>query len=461
MVDILQNLIIPGSGDNNFRPMVLIEPLKDPANSFRAQTVGEMYFIVPERTEFSTFEFDVGLDPKIKPVVFSIQNRCLNMTLRATLTLPSYLRSNLGSEFLIPSIGDTTTEPVNTSTEQTGQFDVPPIVIPPRVNAGKGLINVTFTFSEEQAKLLNPDEYLDEIIFDIFPNGPITGPIFVSTLVGAPRNLNIEDEIFPVDDDQPIETGSCEPAITFITESVEIEVEVPTLSPGFVAGADGITGAGISFIAGELVEGPPPAGWTTEADGRAYPPLILDKDCDSTGQPGAGVPDDQLTPLQLLVRQSEDIPPTFGTLTVRRGFQLEPEVFLDGVDTDRVTRLTPALMVADSVPGRTEFKIINTSDTMRNGNVISPLDPLFNLYIRDTNFHTSLTKEGQVAPFDLKELTAFILSSTLDKIVNEGATLTVPAEFESFNELQSFRILSTAASLIFSLNNDGAGFPVN
>ena len=122
------NISIPGSGDNNFRPMVVVQPFVDPPNSFRAGTVDDMFFITPERTGFSALGFDVGLDPEIKPITFSIQNRCLNTTLRVNLTLPQFLRSNLGTEFLVPAIGDIDTTPIfyfNRDSTVTWSFRMP------------------------------------------------------------------------------------------------------------------------------------------------------------------------------------------------------------------------------------------------------------------------------------------------------------------------------------------------
>lgn len=463
--------LIPGSDRDGFQPIYVLQSFQDPANSFRAQSVTEMAFIVPAREEFSKFTYDVGIEPQIRSVIFSIQNRTINARLRVTLTIPPYLRSNLGTEFVIAPKGSEKIPPINIgprwgpSPEGAEPFDGPLLFTTGDVSTGR--INVTLIFSEEQAKTLDPGIIVDQIIFDIFPDPPITGPIFVDTRIQPPGDLNTipedddgDGEDIPVDGDGPV-TGSDEPEVVTITEFVTQSVEIPVLGPGFVAGADGITNDGEPFVAGDLVEGPPPTGWTTEADGRAYPPIIPDTECDPTGEPGADVPDEELTPLQLLVRQSQDIAPSFGTATRRRGFLIEPDLFLEGVDPTRVTRTTPLLVVADIVPGRNEFKIIATSPDFRNGTPINRNDPFTAEYFNLTQLHTSVVKEGERIPYSFRDFRNWALSTVLDKIVNRGDRLEVPGDLSSPRSLQNFRVLATAASLVVGIQNDGSGNPVD
>ena len=444
---LVRDLIIPESGDDNFRAMVVSQPFSNPPDSFRAGTVSDMYFVTPERTEFSTLEFDIGLDPKIAPIIFSIQNRCLNMTLRVNLTIPSWLRSNLGFEFLVPAIGDNTLSPISSDSAFVA-------------GSGKGLINVTLTFSEAQANTLIPNIHTDKIIFDIFPNDTLTGPVFVSTVVGTPKDLNGQEEEFPVDDDVPISEIPAEPVNTFITEAIEVEVPVPTLAPGFTAGVDGVTNDGISFIAGSVVNGPAPIGWTTEADGRSYPPIIPDPVCDPVT--GAGpdgialedIPEEQLTPLQKLLLESKSIPRTFGSLTQRRGFLIEPRPFLEGNSSNisTVVRLSPQVVVADSIPGRTDFKIIARGS--------APIDSFTTQINDEIDANVAAVKEGQRigSPFGsgfFRRL--FVESLILTKILEEGDRLEVKKDQNTPEELQIARVVGPAASILFNLKNEGAG----
>jgi len=450
-------VIIPGSGDNNFRQMVVVQPFVDPPNSFRAQTVSDMFFITPERMDFSTLEFDVGLDPKIEPIIFSIQNRCLNTALRVNLRLPQFLRSNLGNEFLVPAIGDTETPPIFFfnrdvrigpaigEVENGAVFSTVPDRIRFPVGAGKGLVNVTLTFSEAQAKTLNPATYAEKITFDIFPNDTLTGPVFVSTTIGKPLDLNESEEEFPIDDDKPIVTGSVDPPLTVITQSIEVEKLVPILAAGFIPGADGVTDGGVAFVAGQdkpPVAGAPPTGWVTQADGRAYPPIVPDLVCDPvTGEGPDGtkledIPDAELTPLQKLLKDTKDRPLTFGTLTKRRGFLIEPRIFLRGNTNNiaQLLRLIPQVVVADSVPGRTEFKIIASSPIFR--------DRFTSLVTKDLDTQVANLKEG-------RRVGSFLLE--------KGETFDVKGDQNNPEKLQFARILAPATSILFQLKNEGAG----
>lgn len=468
------DVFVPGSEDDNFRKMVLIQPFRDPPNSFRAQTVNDLAFIVPERTEFSTLEFDVGLDPKIDPIIFSIQNRCLNTTLRVRLKLPQFLRSNLGNEFLIPAIGDSETPPIvyfdrlsqigpAIGEAQNGAvFPTVPENVPLPVGSGKGLINVTLTFSEAQAKTLNPDVYNEKIIMDIFPNDTLTGPIFVSTTIAKPANLNLTPEVdFPIDDSEPIVTGSVDPPVLTITESIEVEKLVPTIAIAFNPGADGITDSGVKFKAGSgPIEGPPPTGWTTEADGRAYPPIIPDPICDPVTGAGPNgtkledIPPEELTPLQKLLLSVKDRPLTFGSLTKRRGFVIEPRPFLRGNTTNISTavRLSPQAVVADSIPGRADFKII-ASEPIHRDSFTAQVSKELDLVI-------GARKEGNNIGFalaggELRRL--FGESLALKKIIEDGERFEIKNDTNTAEELQLARVIAPAASILFALKNEGAG----
>ena len=468
---------VPGSGDDNFRRMRLIQPFVDPPNSFRARTVNDLTFIVPERTEFSTLQFDVGLDPRIDPIIFSIQNRCLNTTLRVKLTLPQFLRSNLGTEFLIPAIGDSDTPPILyydresrvgpaigersfTVTDFAGAvWPTVPEVAPLPTGAGKGLINVTLTFSEAQAKTLNPDIYNEKIIFDIFPNAELTGPIFIGTLIGKPANLNLEPELeFPIDDSEPIVTGSVDPPVLTITESIEVEKLVPIPTLGFLPGADGVTNDGVKFLAGgDLVEGPPPTGWITQADGRSYPPIILDPVCDPVTVDGPDgirledIPEEERTLVQSLLLGAKDRPPTFGSLNVRRGFVIEPRPFLMGDARNRalIERLGPQAVVADFIPGRPDFKIIVMTPEHRDEfrlQVRKELDLVIAAVKEGNRLGRSFlgTKEQQRLWFETNSLLG---------ILNDGKRLGVNEDQNTAAELQLHRVVAPAASILFQLKN--------
>jgi len=478
--------IIPGSDDDNFRSMVLVRPFIDPVNTFRAQIVEDMFFIVPDRREFSRFEFDVGLDPEIKSFIFSIQNKTVNTTLRVKLTLPSYLRSSLSTEFLVPFIGDTTTPPIVFLSEAEREARVGTLGLDPRITdlldtgrlgslldeppvlifegTGKGLTNVTITFSEAQAKTFNPGNIIDDIVFDIFPNEELTGPVFVSTVITPPKNLNIEEGEFPVDDD--LSTGSIEPEVITITETIEVPVEVPVPTPAFIAGADGVTNEGVSFNAGDQVPGPPPTGWTTEADGRAYPPIVPELECDPLGESDDDDGDDDdgttLTPLQQLVKNAESVPLSFGGETKRRGFVVDAKGQLTGNDPGRVSRRTVEHIVADSVPGKQQFVIVARSPKFVDGTSIrtsffgggSNRD-----YFNTVNIMTATIKEGKTLGIDIGDSSTFrnfALSRIIKNAFDNNDDLVVPQTLSSA-ELQTFRIAATTLGLLRELRQNGPG----
>jgi hypothetical protein len=387
----------------------------------------------------------------------------------------------LGTEFLVPAIGDTTTPPLTFPTSAEREGRVESRGLDPRITtlidtgqlgqsvgegepiqfegSGKGLINVMFSFIEEQAKTFNPGNILDEIVFDIFPNEELTGPVFVSTEIVPPDDLNVEEGDFPVDDDQP--TGSIEPEVVTITETVEVPVEIPVPTPAFVAGANGITNEGVSFAAGDTVPGPPPTGWTTEADGRAYPPIILPTECDPTGLDGKDGED--LTPLQQLVKDVEGIPSSFGSATQRRGFVVDADGQLTGNSPGRVSRRTVEHVVADSLPGQQQFKIVGRSRTFIDGTSIfeGPFGPSAetNDYFDTVNLMVSVVKEGQLAPFSAFRPSTFkthSLSRTIKTAFDNNDDLIVPRLLSSA-ELQSFRIAATSLGLLRELQKNGPG----
>jgi hypothetical protein len=49
-----------------------------------------MYRVVPQPVQL--YNYDIGSDPGVDPVIFTIQNRTLNVPLLVQIILPSFLR---------------------------------------------------------------------------------------------------------------------------------------------------------------------------------------------------------------------------------------------------------------------------------------------------------------------------------------------------------------------------------
>jgi hypothetical protein len=201
----------------------------------------------------------------------------------------------------------------------------------------------------------------------------------------------------------------------------------------------------------------------TQADGKSYPPIIPDPVCDPiTGTSAGGVkledvPEPELTPLQRLLRDSKNIPLTFGSLTKRRGFVIEPKPFFRGNarNLDTVIKFTPGVMVADSIPGRSDFKII-----ARRTTGFTATDKFSAQVNRELDIVVAARKEGKSAGFpfgggEIRRL--FIESIALKKIIDDGERQEIKDSTNTAEELQLFRVIAPAASILFALKNEGAG----
>lgn len=445
--------IIPGSTAGDHRPMRLVRPFQDPANTFRAHMVTEMFYVVPNREKFSQFVFDVGIDPKVKPYIFSIQNRSINTALRCKLTLPPYLRSSLGDTFDIPFVGDTQTHPIQLSDPASGSFGT---------GTGKGLINIVVSFSEEQAKTLFPPGQDDAIVFDFYPRDTLTSPIFIDSTIAPPQDLNgvIITGSVPVDNDVPPETTV--PTVVKIPVYVTQSVEIPVAAAYWRNGVE-ITVDGTLYSADSLVPGSPPVGWHYEADGRAYPPLPSNP-CDPSGATGAGgIAGGQNTPLQALVLAASKLPPTFGTQTVRRGYVIDVLPFFTGDQTNRIARTEPQFIVADGISGDTKFKIIKTGGYNSSSLNLLPSKTDQQLVINDVNQIVSLVKEG-VIPHIAFAITddqrrVALAASKVNDVINEGKKINVSSDL-SDSALLQLSIVGLASALLTEIKANGEGDPI-
>ena len=456
---ILPRPIIPGSDDGVFRSMRLVDPFVDPPNTFRARTIEDTFFIVPGRGLFDRFEFDVGLEPDIGPFIFSIQNKTVNTVLRVNLTLPSYLRSNLGTVFDVPFIGDTSTPPIKLSRLTVFGGAPPPLDF---VGAGKGLINVSLTFSEAQAKTFNPGKIIDDLIFDIFHRDELTGPIFVSTTIREPKDLNPEvrreaelSGITALQVSVPLDSGDLDAQIEIsspVTASVEeVSFAPPPPSPHWVDGTDG-----------RLKVGSPPAGWITEADGRSYPPLDQPEPEVVESVEVDGIDTGSLSPIeQLFVETNRTTAPSFGSETSRKGFVIDVIPLLDGVQINRIVRQVPQLLVADSVPSDTRFKIVNTSDTFPDGNPvpIPEIDSRIREYFDQVNFHVGVIKQDEPVPFSFDTATQSAINNAIRRLLDTGDPVVVKGDVSEAQQ-QNLRIIVTSAAILKQLITTGGISPL-
>ena len=442
--------IIPGSDDGVNRPMVMMDPFVDPADTFRAQTIADTFFITPDRGLFDSFEFDVGLPPDIGPFIFSIQNRTVNAVLRVNLTLPSYLRSNLGTEFDVPFIGDTDTVPIQFPTTIEGG-PPPPLDF---LSSGTGLINVSLTFNEPQAKTFNPGRIIDELIFDIFHRDELTGPVFVSTTIQQPEDLNSvvrrEAELSGITALQvrvPLDSGDLDaqaPVESTITTLIDVpEFTSPIPEPFWIDGTDG-----------KLKSGSPPAGWTTEADGRAYPPIDQPVSSVVESRDVEGVIDtESLSPIeQLFVEANRTVAPAFGSETSRKGFVIDVVPLLTGIQINRIVRQVPQLLIADSVPSDTRFEIVNWSDTFPDGNPVPnpEIDSRTREYFDQVNFHVGLIKQDELVPISFATALQSATSNAIRRVLQTGDPVIVRDE-SSEAQQQNLRIIVTAAAILKQL----------
>jgi hypothetical protein len=471
-------------------PTTFVEnPYAPTEGTFRALGVSDMYAIVPHLPTTLVSEhkhvYDVGIPSKIESFWFSFQNRTITNILEVTLTLPPYLRVSLGERvgpfaappenpfvFHVPPQNDTITRPVlldppilvnNIEASFTSvardAFDLLQTTTLNQddqtfVGAGIGLINLLISFSETQAMSLDPGVISHNIIFDVFPLN-VTGPVEVLVTLSEPTDLNeIEVDVEIPIDAEPV-TGSVEPeGILEVPVPIEVEKIIPDDTLRWI---DGTTG--------ETKEGSPPAGWITEADGRAYPPFpepdVCDKNGDGTGVGGIGEDpeSENLSPLEKLVAEVNSVPGSFGIKTQRRGYIIDILPFITGVRVERIQRRTIQLLVADAHPDTRDFKIINWKKTFIGGDPVP--DPTTD--IRTQGFFTGVNqvvgfvKQGE-SPNILREAGLSVLVQEVKNVL-EGGLFNIRTTIDD-DDIQFARILGVSAAIVRELETNGAGIAV-
>ena len=426
-------------------PVILVTPFLEPPNTFRATRLTDMFRVVPTPQKYwnalgtagASFIYDVGLDPQISSLIFTFQNRTVSHTLRVELDLPPYLRSDLGTIFDVPAIGDTTT---------------PPVAMEQYAGPGKGLINIVISFSEPQALTFVPGTFEDFIVFTIRPLD-VAGPVFVDKFAPFPIDLNkiiTSDDTVPRDDDKvtPKDEEPKDKNIIEVPVFIDREVEVPIEVNKWVDGTDG-----------KSKTWPPPPGWSVGNDGRMYPPVPPAEVCDTTGttRDPADVPESERTPLERLLFESKDIPASFGQNTKRRGYVIDIEPLLDGFNTGRATGRTIELLVADSDDQSVGFKIINYKKTFRNGQTVpNPVtnDEMKN-YFEKSNLYTGYIKQGvniPGSPFSLDKLAVLSIRDSLSK----GKKIFVKDDDDEA-QLRRIRLYGNVMALVKDIETNGEG----
>jgi len=447
-------------------PVILVTPYQDPPNTFRATSITDMFRVVPAPDKYwkdldslgASFIYDVGLGPEVRSLIFTFQNRTVSHTLRVTLTLPPYLRSDIGNVFDVPRIMDTTTPPVVVPDDLPEGVRFYPIIVPetfaPIEGSGKGIINVWISFSEEQAKTYIPGTFEEAIIVDVVPLN-VNGPVFVDETAVDPIDLNEkleegdtvprDDDVITPPDEEPTDEAELEVPV-FIDRDVEVPVEVIK----WIDGTDG-----------QSKDWPPPAGWQAGNDGRMYPPII-ESECEvitGTERNVEDIPEDQRTPLEQLLFESLGIAPTFGGATQRRGYVIDLDPLLSGFNTSRVTGRTIELLIGDSKKDGIGFKIINWKKTFKNGETVPPPS---NSEIRQlfekTELYTGHLKEGVIVPGGIFSPDRLV-SLSIKKLLDENKKLYV-AEDADEGDLRRIRIWGTTMALVKDIEANGEGKPV-
>ncbi|KKM61704.1 hypothetical protein LCGC14_1529060, partial [marine sediment metagenome] len=146
-----------------------------------------------------------------------------------------------------------------------------------------------------------------------------------------------------------------------------------------------------------------------------------------------------------------------------RGFVVDADGQLTGNSPGRVSRRTVEHVVADSLLGQQQFKIVGRSRTFIDGN--SVFEGPFGLsaettdYFDTVNLMVSVVKEGQLAPFSVFRPSTYktqSLSRTIKTAFDNNDDLVVP-QLLSPTELQNFRIAATSLGLLRELRENGPG----
>ncbi len=412
------------------RPMSVVEPFIDPIHTFRSTRISEQYIIAPDLEVFSQFLFEVGL-PVQQPFRFRIQNTTINTVLRVELTLPPYIRSRppLGNVFDVPFIGDVKSQPVFLTDP-----DEAAIISSSMSNSGRGFLDITLEVIEDQAKIIDPPGRSGDVIsFNVFPV-QLTGPVFVSTLVLTPVDPNTLAPSTTLDGTRG-ESISDTSDVVFIPDRNDSRTK-----PSWISGLDG-----------KLRNGFAPVGWRAEEDGRMYPPLTDSSTItDPTGIGPDSVGDrSTLTPLETLIQDVANVPVSFGPDTHRRGYVIDGDKFLEGNHISRVLRTIPDLLVADSVPGNLDFKILKTS-----GGRVSVLTVPF---LENINIFTAVFKLGRPTQSSFGTGTReALIENMLVRILHEGEKANVSGELSN-SELTTLAIVATVAAIITEIRRDGEG----
>lgn len=459
---------------SNLVPFALVQQFKDPTNTFRARNITDMYRIVPRPTAF--YEYDIGAPPRILPVIYSVQNRTVSHPLEIRLTLPSYLR------VIVADVG-----PIAAPPENPFVFRIAARGLPTKFPRGEiltidriaerfrtlvaeefskseldfrnttltpsdpetGLVNLLVVFDEGQALTLDPNRYTERIVFDVFPTR-VSGPVFVSLEATTPEDLNRTATIELLAEDVAEEADR----IVEVPVVVETQTFVPDLVPRWIDGTDGL-----------LKSGSAPTGWTAEADGRYYPPIVpsaLGIEAERiTGVLGlilTGAETASFTPLETLVNEVSSAAPIFIGAT-RRGFLVDVSEFFQGIQPQRIARESIDMLVAD-IGIENQFQILNWPDTFVNGqSVPSPiLDARTREFFEFVNEGVEQVRTDDI-PFTMATARQWTVSSTAKKILDTNERFNVSANL-SQDDIQILRSVGTVCAIVRDIRRNGVGIPV-
>ena len=75
--------------------------------------------------------------------------------------------------------------------------------------------------------------------------------------------------------------------------------------------------------------------------------------------------------------------------------------------------------------------------------------------------HVGLQKEGDLGTFThFTQLENFKIQAAVSNIINQGDRYNVPGDLSTQRKLLPEIVIATAATMLFSLNAEGAGIPV-
>jgi len=387
--------IYPPRPDSQIVPTVLTEPYKDPEGTFRADSIGQMLYVVPgwanpenmplvkywphvinDGVPRAIFTFDIGVAPDFPTTtLLSFQNRTNiakggGTKLRITINPPRYIqsrifdsdrydaetRSSTGTGFNpytfdLPPVGDvesTSILPTEKWWDPT-RDRTPTETRPGSTPDENGLLLVEMFFSELQANQILPTEGVPKEgkIFLVVEPLDLNGPVYIDPDIGIPKDWNAPEEEEPPEDEHDTGEDDDDGVITvevpiFIDRPVDREIPIQSW----------VTGVPYKeFEPGDLISTEPvPAGWVARADGRMYPgPTAL-------GDPRIPYGGIRIPELEQLLDLAKNISPKLGSK--RRGFKLAVDSFAGGPDKQDAIDKTIPYFIADIGPEPKDFQVI-------------------------------------------------------------------------------------------------------